>query len=181
MSTNIVTPQNPLNRVAVASVGASYPAADWSATKPTSGIMYDMTSGLLQAENFSLVNALPFATTTWTTSGSTTGVRFVGWNSYTSADGNVFWIGSVIADISLLFTSGSVQSIAIDAVNHRPFSGVTQQSGTPIAYTYSPFTSSSAATDAARVLIDPIGFQLLQAQFKAATGTPTMGVFYTGV
>lgn len=185
MSTNIITPQNPCLRVAVASVGASYPSAAWTSTKPTDGVMYDATSSLLQPKNFSLVQASPFATTTWATSGTTTGVRFVAWNSYTASDGTVWWIGNVIADISLLFTTGTIPTATIDiggtGVAHRPFASAVQQAGTPLANLYSPATALPANTEAAEILFDPIGFQLLQAQFKAVTGTPTMGVFYAGL
>ena len=181
MSTNIITPQNPCLRVAVASVTSSYPSATWTSTKPTDGVMYDATSGLLQPKNFSLVQASPFATTTWATTGTTTGVRFVAWNSYTASDGTVWWIGNVIADISLLFTTGTIPTVTIDSVAHRPFASAVQQAGTPLSNLYSPATAAPTNTEAAEILFDPIGFQLLQAQFKAASGTPTMGIFYAGL
>jgi hypothetical protein len=175
--TYIITPQDNFGKVAVASVPATYDALTITA-KPTSGIVYDaqLASG---ASSPSLVRLVPYASATGLTS---VGMRLVAWNSYPTADGSATrWIPTVLGDFTLTFSSGTVPTWTLDSSNDaRPFAGITQVAGTPTANLFSPGTAAATNVEPAAALIDAMGAQVLQVQFKSS-GTPTMGVLWATI
>jgi hypothetical protein len=112
-----------------------------------------------------------------TTVGTPTGV------TYTRSNLNVssFWyVPTVLADLTLTFTSGTVPNYTIDGTaNTRTFSGITQVSGTPAGNLYSPATAAGANVEPAYAMIDLAGAQYVTAQFKISSGTPDMGAFWS--
>lgn len=174
----ITTYQRPYSNVSVASVGASYGSiATLSATKPSSGVVYDQQ---LNGMSPSLLRIMPYASST--SIGSATGVRVVGWTGeVSSADGLTYWLPTVLADFNLTFstTTGSIPTYSLDSATQRPFAVITQVAGTPAANLYSPGTAAAGNVEVASAMVDIAGAQIVTVQFKAASGTPTMGVFAT--
>lgn len=174
----IITYQRNFSNVSVASVGANYASiATLSTTKPTSGLVYDtQTMGMAP----SLIRILPYASST--SIGAATGVRVVGWTGeVNSADGLTYWLPTVLADFNLTFSSGTVPTYSLDGSTQRPFATIAQVAGTPAANLYSPGTAAAANVEPAAALVDIVGSQIVTVQFKAASGTPTMGVFATTI
>lgn len=173
---NIVTPQRRFSNVSVASVGAAYAAIAPTTTKPTSGVVIDQVS--LAQENPSLLRILPYANAT--AIGAATGVRVIGWTIESdSATGNDTYVPAVLADFTLTFSTGTVPTWTIDGATQRPFALMQQVSGTPFANVYSPGTAAATNVEPAHALVDTIGCQMVTVQFRAASGSPTMGVFTT--
>jgi hypothetical protein len=172
----IITYQRLYTNVSVASVGSSYASiATLSATKPSSGMVYDQQ---LNGMSPSLLRIMPYASST--SIGSATGVRVVGYTGeVNSADGLTYWLPTVLADFNLTFTSGTVPTYSLDSATQRPFAVIAQVAGTPAANLYSPGTAAASNVEVASAMVDIAGHQLVQVQFKAASGTPTMGVFVT--
>lgn len=172
----IITYQRPYSNVSVASVGSSYGSiATLSATKPSSGVVYDQQ---LNGMSPSLLRIMPYASST--SIGSATGVRVVGWTGkVNTTDGLTYWLPTVLADFNLSFTSGSVPTYSLDGGTQRPFAVITQVAGTPAANLYSPGTAAGGNVEVASAMVDIAGAQIVTVQFKAASGTPTMGVFST--
>lgn len=111
-----------------------------------------------------------------TTSGTPTGV------TYTRSNVSSFWyMPTVMADLTLTFTSGTVPNYTIDGTaNIRTFSGITQVAGTPAGYLYSPATALASNVEAAYAMIDFAGSSYVTAQFKSS-GAPTMGCFWSNL
>ena len=172
----IITYQRPYSNVSVASVGASYGSiATLSATKPSSGVVYDQQ---LNGMSPSLLRIMPWSDDT--SIGSATGVRVVGWTGkVNSTDGLTYWLPTVLADFNLSFTSGTVPTYSLDGGTQRPFAVITQVAGTPAANLYSPGTAAAGNVEVASAMVDIAGAQIVTVQFKAASGTPDMGVFCT--
>ena len=174
----IITYQRAYNNVSVASVGATYVAIPATTTKPTSGVVHDQQ---LSGISPSLLRILPYANST--SIGADTGVRVIGYTTRVDSTNttDVYYIPTVLADFHLTFstTTGSIPNMGIDGGVQRPFAIITQVVGTPAANLYSPGTSSAANFAPAAAMIDMAGYQLVVVQFKAASGTPTMGVFAT--
>ena len=172
----IITYQRPYSNVSVASVGSSYGSiATLSATKPSSGVVYDQQ---LNGMSPSLLRIMPYASST--SIGASTGVRVVGWTGKVdSTDGLTYWLPTVLADFNLSFTSGTVPTYSLDGGTQRPFAVITQVAGTPAANLYSPGTAAAGNVEVASAMVDIAGAQIVTVQFKAASGTPDMGVFCT--
>jgi hypothetical protein len=167
----ITTYQRNLSNVSVASVPSTYATIAPTTTKPTSGVLVDHKT---QTGNGapSLIRATPYSSVT---GGSSIGMRLVGWAiRVDSSTGNDTYVPFVLGDFTLTFAT-TPATWTIDGATQRPFSAVTQVTGTPAANLYSP--GGGANTEAATVLVDLSGCQLVTAQFKSS-GTPTMGVFY---
>lgn len=174
----IITYQRPYRNVSVASVASTYPIIPATATKPTSGVVYDaQTMGMSP----SLLRMLPYASST--SIGAATGVRVIGYTTFddTANTGDIYWVPTVLADYNLTFstTTASIPTYGLDGGVQRPFATITQVAGTPAANLYSPGTAAAANVEPAAVMMDMAGYQLVVVQFKAASGTPTMGVFTT--
>lgn len=120
------------------------------------------------------LSATPGGAAVTTTAGTPTGV------TYTRADASSFWyVPTVLADLTLTFTSGTVPNYTIDGTaNHRTFSGIVQGAGTPSGNLYSPATAAAANVEPGYAMIDLAGAQYVTAQFKSS-GTPTMGCFWS--
>lgn len=153
-----------------------------TSTKPSTGVLYDALGGTV-VPNPSLMRFLPFTNASGTPPTTTgMGFRLIGWNRYLNAAGSTFWyVPNVIADFTLAFTTGTVPSFSIDDINDvRPFAGITQVAGTPVSYLYTPATAAATNVEAAQVLVDIAGAQMVTAQFKS-TGAPTMGAFWLAI
>ena len=108
------------------------------------------------------------------------GLRVIGWSIYTQTDGTAFYVPNVLADLALGLTTGTVQTELVNGVAQYPFSTVTAGVGVPTVNTYSPGTASASNVEPCAAVIDCIGMQFIQVQFKAtaSVSTPKMGAFY---
>jgi len=185
----ISTAQPALRRMTVTSVPAAYTSPVPTTTKPTTGIVLD--SSLTQGYwNPSLIKALPWGAksdgTSWTTSGTTTGFRLIGWQSYrNAADTATWWFPTILTQYSLLFATGAA-ALSIDGTNDAfVFGGGTNPStpAFPVPNVYAPGgTAGGTITTPASWLVDIAGSQLVTADFIApAPGgalTVNMGLFW---
>ena len=127
--------------------------------------------------------ASPTATKPSTTSASnnnftSVGMRVIGWSPYSATTGSNPWIPTVLADVTLGYTSGTVASLSIDGVTNYFFSSATVATGVPTVNAYTPATADTANVQPASVIIDCVGSLLIQVQFKATGTTPKMGAFW---
>lgn len=128
----------------------------------------------------SLLRVTPFAGANNYTA---VGVRVVGWNWYVQRSGaNVgvkIYVPTVLADLTMGYTSGTVDSESVDGNTVFFFSSVTVGAAVPTVNVYSPATAASTNVQYAHAVVDTIGSQFVTLQFKATGTTPTMGAFYT--
>lgn len=106
------------------------------------------------------------------------GVRVVGWNWYNQTSNTKIYVPTVLADLTMGYTSGTVDSESVDGTTVFFFSSVTVGTGVPTVNVYSPATAASANVQYAHAVVDIIGSQFVTLQFKATGTTPTMGAFY---
>jgi hypothetical protein len=155
----------------------AYDAASPTATKPSttsqSALLYDIGTNYP-----SLLRLTPITSANNFTS---VGMRVVGWNSYLQTAGTKVWIPTVLADVTLGYTSGTVASLTIDTVSTFFFSSATIGSGVPTVNAYSPATAATGNVQPASVIVDAVGSQLITLQFKATGTTPKMGAFWATI
>ena len=144
-------------------------------TRPVTNVLYDVSSN---NELTSLIKFVPFLSAN---SGTSIGVRFLGWNGYVQADGTTIWMPNVLADFTLLFTSGTVASVSIDGTTMYLPSGITQVAGTPTANLYSPRTAATANVEPCAAILDAAGSEIVTVQFKESAGTLTGGIFWSEI
>jgi hypothetical protein len=108
------------------------------------------------------------------------GLRVIGWSIYSQTSGTALYVPNVLADLALGLTTGTVQSETVNGVVQYPFSTCTVGSGVPTVNIYSPGTAAATNVEPCGAVIDTIGMQYIQLQFKAtaSVSTPTMGAFY---
>jgi len=189
----ISTGQPNLRQMSVDSVPASYTSRVPVNTKPSSGVVLDMdlTQGYASP---SLLRVTPYGrrsdNSTWTTTGTTTGFRLIGWQRLDDRDnsGDIWWVPTILAQYSLLFASGAALYGMGNPVDVAFFGGGTNPSAPvfPPPNVYTPGgTSGGSITTPASWLIDLAGAQLVTADFIApAPGgglTITMGLFWYAI
>lgn len=173
----IATGQNPFSEIGPISLTSAqaYDAAVATTTAPsTTG-----QSALILSPGTdypSLLRITPFAGANNYTS---VGVRVVGWNWYNQTSNTKIYVPTVLADLTMGYTSGTVPSISVDGTTSFFFSSVTVGSGVPTVNVYSPATASATNVQHAHALVDIVGSQFVTLQFRATGTTPTMGAFYT--
>lgn len=155
----------------------AYDAASPTATKPSttsqSALLYDIGTNYP-----SLLRLTPIASRNDLTS---VGMRVVGWNAYVQTAGTKVYVPTVLADVTLGYTSGTVASLSIDSVTTYFFSSATIGSGVPTVNAYSPASAASTNVQPASVIVDAVGSQLITLQFKATGTTPKMGAFWATI
>jgi len=80
------------------------------------------------------------------------------------------WFPTVLADLTLTYSTGTVAAMTVNGVPSYVFSNITQVALSPDASLYRPSTVTATATETASVLVDAVGSQLIQVQFKASAG-----------
>jgi len=162
--------------------GTAYTTTEPTTTAPsTTGQNFLIPTNL--GDKPSLLRLAPFCgagsapTSTTFASG---GLRVVGWSIYTQTSGTALYVPNVLADLSLGLTTGTVQSETVNDVAQYPFSTVTVGAGVPTVNLYSPGTASASNVESCAAVIDCIGMQFIQLQFKAtaSVSTPKMGAFH---
>lgn len=143
---------------------AGFNAAIATATKPTAGVIFDSLSSYP-----SLVKIVPMQASSGKLIG--VGMRVIGWNSYNNT---ALWIPTILGEFSLGYTSGSLAAVGTDYY----LNSIVSQAGTPSANTYSPATTDAASTSPCSALIDMVGSQLVQIQFKDSANTATFGAYW---
>ena len=163
------------------------PSAAYSAIEPNAAAPTTTGQNFLIATNLgdkpSLLRIAPFcgaAAAPTSATFASGGLRVVGWSIYTQTNGDAFYVPNVLADLALGLTTGTVQTELVNGVAQYPFSTVTVGSGVPTVNLYSPGTASGSNVESCAAVIDCIGMQFIQIQFKAtaSVSTPKMGAFY---
>jgi hypothetical protein len=173
----IATGQNQFPKIGPVDLvsAAAYDAAVATLTAPsTTG-----ASGLILSPgaNYpSLLRVTPFATNNNFTA---VGVRVVGWNWYVQTTGVKVYVPTVLADLTMGYTTGTVPSLSVDSTTLHFFSTVTVGTGVPTVNVYSPGTATASNVQHAHAVVDLIGSQFVTLQFKATGSSPKMGAFYT--
>ena len=163
--------------------GTAYSTIEPNAAAPTTtGQNFLIPTNL--GDKPSLLRLAPFcgaAAAPTSTTFASGGLRVIGWSIYTQTDGTAFYVPQVLADLALGLTTGTVQFESVNGVAQYPFSTVTVGSGVPTVNLYSPGTASASNVEPCAAVIDCIGMQFIQLQFKAtaSVSTPKMGVFHS--
>lgn len=151
----------------------AYDAALPTATKPSttsqSALLYDLGTNYPN-----LIKIVPSASNNNFTS---VGMRVIGWSPYSATTGNNPWIPTVLADVTLGYST-TVPSLSIDGVTNYFFGSATVAASVPTVNIYTPATVTAANSEPASVIIDCVGSLLIQVQFKATGTTPKMGAFW---
>jgi hypothetical protein len=159
--------------------GTAYTTTEPTATAPTTtGQNFLIPTNL--GDKPSLLRIAPFcgaAVAPTSTTFASGGLRVIGWSIYTQTNGTAFYVPQVLADLALGLTTGTVQTENVNDVAQYPFSAVTAGSGVPTVNLYSPGASN---VEPCAAVIDCIGMQFIQLQFKATAtvSTPKMGAFH---
>jgi hypothetical protein len=162
--------------------GTAYTTTEPTATAPTTtGQNFLIPTNL--GDKPSLLRLAPFcgaAVAPTSATFASGGLRVVGWSIYTQTNGTAFYVPNVLADLALGLTTGTVQTELVNGVAQYPFSSVTAGVGVPTVNLYSPGTAASANVESCAAVIDCIGMQFIQLQFKAtaSVSTPKMGAFH---
>jgi len=160
--------------------GTAYSTIESIATAPTTtGQNFLIPTNL--GDKPSLLRLAPFCgAAVAPTSGTfaSGGLRVIGWSIYTQTNGTAFYVPQVLADLALGLTTGTVQTELVNGVAQYAFSTVTAGSGVPTVNLYSPGASN---VEPCAAVIDCIGMQFIQLQFKAtaSVSTPKMGAFHS--
>ena len=160
--------------------GTAYSTIEPNAAAPTTtGQNFLIATNL--GDKPSLLRLAPFcgaAAAPTSTTFASGGIRVVGWSIYTQTNGTAFYVPTVLADLALGLTTGTVSTETVNDVAQYPFSTVTVGSGVPTVNLYSPGASN---VEPCAAVIDCIGMQFIQLQFKAtaSVSTPKMGVFHS--
>jgi hypothetical protein len=163
--------------------GTAYTTTEPTATAPTTtGQNFLIPTNL--GDKPSLLRLAPFcgaAAAPTSATFASGGLRVVGWSIYTQTGGTAFYVPTVLADLALGLTTGTVQTELVNGVAQYPFSVCTAGAGVPTVNLYSPGTAAAANVEPCAAVIDLIGMQYVQLQFKAtaSVSTPTMGAFYS--
>lgn len=184
----IVTSQPNYQRVFHSSPPSVYATVSATTTKPTTRIIYDSTvvggtgSGWQGNSSPSLIKLVPYANANNLTA---PGIRIIGWSGYQTSStvatliGRTIWIPTVIAEFNLGYTTGTVPTYSIEGSNDaRPFSSAIQVYGTPVANVSSPAAPVTSNTEWASVIVDPLGSQLVEVQFKTTLASQTMSALW---
>jgi hypothetical protein len=86
------------------------------------------------------------------------------------------WFPTVLADLTLAYSTGTVAVMTVNNVPSYVFSNITQVALSPDASLYRPSTVTATATETASALVDAVGSQLVQVQFKATVGSGTVNM-----
>ena len=170
------------NLISVTS-GTAYPTTGPTATIPsTTGQNFLIPTNL--GDKPSLLRLTPFCgagAAPTTTTFASPAMRVVGWTTYTQTSGTPIYVPTILADLTLGLTTGTVQSLSVNSVTQYPFSIITVGAAVPTVNVYSPGTAAATNVEPASAVVDTIGMQYVQLQFKATAtvSSPTMGAFYT--
>jgi hypothetical protein len=177
----IITPQtnSKIIRTSLA-VATAYPSIITIGNGLPETVVYNSSQsndGQVFSGGASLLHVLPFSTVNNSTG---MGMRVVGANQIFDPDaGESVWTLGLIAEFNISFTTNAsgAPNWLWNAENQYMMATVTQVAGTPAANIYSPGTAASTNREAAHVLVDMTGFQVVSLQFKAATNAAIMGAF----
>lgn len=151
----------------------AYDAALPTATKPSttsqSALLYDLGTNYPN-----LIKIVPSVSGNNFTS---VGMRVIGWSPYSATTGSNPWIPTVLADVTLGYST-TVPSLSIDGVTNYFFGSATVAASAPTVNIYTPATVTVANSEPSSVIIDCVGSLLIQVQFKATGTTPKMGAFW---
>lgn len=95
-------------------------------------------------------------------------MRVVGWSVYTQTDGTKLYVPTILADVTLAYTSGTKPAFNLNGTAVTCFATATVAAGVPTVNAYSPGTAASSNVHPASVVVDTIGCQFVEVQFKAA-------------
>ena len=89
------------------------------------------------------------------------------------------WFSTVLADFTLTYSTGTVPSATVNNVPNYLFSTATQVAIGPDASLYRPSQVTASSVELASFVVDAIGHQLIELQFKGSTGT--MGAMWCSI
>jgi hypothetical protein len=159
----------------------------YTTTAPTATIPSTTGQNFLIPTNLgdkpSLLRLTPFCgagAAPTTTTFASPAMRIVGWTTYVQTNGTPIYVPTILADLTLGLTTGTVQPLSVNGVTQYPFSVATVGAGVPTVNVYSPGTAAAANVEPCAVLVDTVGLQYIQLQFRAtaSVASPTMGCFY---
>lgn len=97
----------------------------------------------------------------------------------TVASPTKIYFSTVLADFTLTYSTGTVPSATVNNVPNYLFSTASQVAISPDASIYRPSTLTATNVELASVLVDAIGHELIELQFKANSGS--MGALWATI
>jgi hypothetical protein len=165
----LVVASNDLIKVATASVPTAFPATVPTVTAPTAGIL-----GIGYQQGNRSISLMPY---TSASTGGTYAMRLIGWSPYTSTSGAIWYMPTILANVTLATQQAGY---SIDGTNDvYPFATITNAATTNPTISLAPdiYTVGTASGGGASIVVATSGPRILQVQFTASTGAPTLGVF----
>lgn len=143
---------------------AVYQEAVPTTTKPTAGVLY---SGNPNEPNLLVV--IPFASSV--SSQTSIGMRIIGWSSL-SQSSSVLWVPTVLFDSTLVSVSGAT-SRSVGGSTVYFMNSIVAITGHPTSNLYHPAagTGTTNNTGIATAVIDSVGSEIIQAQFKSSNAS----------
>lgn len=156
---------------------ATFPALNYTTTKPTTGLVQNAVGTAVPTAGDSILRLAPFQADI--VKNTTPRVRVIGWNPYTDTGSTLLWIPTVLADLTMSYTSNSVQSVTLNSELYAPIAGLTATAtaitGGTIAL-LSPTTQNAANIEPASAFIYLRGNVMTQLQFLCPTQAVTGNV-----
>lgn len=81
------------------------------------------------------------------------------------------WFSTVLADYTLSYSTGTVPSATVNNNPNYLFSTATQVAISPDSSLYVPSAVTATNVELASVMVDPIGHELIELQFKGSSGS----------
>jgi len=153
---------------------ASFPVLNYTTTKPTTGLVQNAVGTAVPTSGDSILRLAPFQADI--VKNTTPRVRVIGWNPYTDTGSVLLWIPTVLADLTMSYTSGTVQSVTLNSELYAPIAGLAATTTSPAGATvglFSPVTQAAAGLDPASAFIYLRGNVMTQLQFLCPTQAAT--------
>lgn len=156
---------------------ATFPVLNYTATKPTTGLVQNGVGTSIPSAADSILRLAPFQADI--VKNTTPRMRVIGWNPYTDTGSTLLWIPTVLADLTMSYTSNTVQSVTLNSELYAPIAGLTATTtaitGGTVAL-LSPVTQNAANLEPASAFIYLRGNVMTQLQFLCPTQAVTGNV-----
>jgi len=173
MNKSFISTEQPQNAKALVTIDStSYPAASPTLTQPASSGQ----SFVVYGKGTVYPNVLKVVPFHQLNNATSLGIRVIGWNRYQDT-GGLLWVPTLLADVTPVYNSSNIPSVAIDGTTSYFFSNLTVGGGVPTVNLYTPGTSAGSGTPPAHFVVDTIGSEIVMFQFKSS-GSSGMGAFW---
>ena len=156
---------------------ATFPVLNYTTTKPTTGLVQNSVGTSVPSAADSILRLAPFQADI--VKNTTPRMRVIGWNPYTDTGSTLLWIPTVLADLTMSYTTNTVQSVTLNSELYAPIAGLVVVTNSPAGATvglFSPVTQNAANLEPASAFIYLRGNVMTQLQFLCPTQAVTGNV-----